>query len=366
MQIKNDGQTYAPKGKANPVCEAGEFPVGVIGLDHGHISGMCNGLSEAGADIAMVWDPDSARVKAFLKIYPGAKAAASRDEVLKNRDIRLIASAAIPGDRCGIGIEAMENGKDYFADKPPLINAEQLEAARDAVKRTGRKFSAYYAGHIHVEGAVYAENLIRENAIGRVVQVLVCCPHRAAPGTRPDWFFDKKQYGGILVDIGSHQVAQILSFAGASGARITQSYVANYKHRRWPDFEDFGDVTMICDNGVSGYFRVDWFTPDGLGAWGDGRTIILGTEGYIEIRKYIDIASDADGDHVYLVNHKGEQHIRAAGTCGFPFFGKFIRDCLDRTETAAAQDYIFKVMELAIEAQEKAWAAGIGKFVGGD
>ncbi|MDR1318544.1 MAG: gfo/Idh/MocA family oxidoreductase, partial [Treponema sp.] len=258
----------------------------------------------------------------------------------------------------------LENGKDYFADKPPLINADQLRAAREAVKRTGGKFSAYYAEYIHVEGAVYAEKLIRENVIGKVVQVLVCCPHRAALDTRPDWFFDKKQYGGIIVDIGSHQVAQILSFADAAGARITQSYVANYNHRGRPDFEDFGDATMICDNGITGYFRVDWFTPRGLGAWGDGRTFILGTDGYIEIRKYIDIASDRDGDHVYLVNHEGEQHIRAAGICGFPFFGKFIRDCLDRTETAATQDYIFKVMELAIEAQEKAWAAGIGTFRG--
>jgi predicted dehydrogenase len=362
MQTKNDGQTYAPKGRVSRVCESGEFPVGVVGLDHGHIYGMCNGLSEAGADISLVWDPEPARVQSFLEIYPGAKAARSKEEVLQSGNIRLIASAAIPKDRCGIGIEAMENGKDYFADKPPVINREQLDAAKKAVSKTGRKFSAYYAGHTHVEGAVYAEQLLEQNAIGRVVQVLVCCPHRAAVDTRPAWFFDKSMYGGIIVDIGSHQIAQILSFAGASDARITHSYAANYNHTRWPDFEDFGDVNLICDNGVAGYFRVDWFTPKGLGAWGDGRTFIVGTDGYIEIRKYIDIANDPDGDHVYLVNHEGERLIRAAGTCGFPFFGQFIRDCIDRTETAATQDYIFKVMELAITAQETAWLNGTGKF----
>ena len=363
MQIKSDGQTYAPKGKVSRVCEPGEFPVGVIGLDHGHIYGMRNGLSEAGADIALVWDSEPERVKAFLDVYPGARAAASRDEIMKNGHIRLIASAAIPADRCGIGIEAMENGKDYFTDKPPLINAAQLKDARAAVEKTGRKFSAYYAGHIHVEAAVYAEELVRQKAIGKVVQVMICCPHRQAAETRPHWFFDKSRYGGIIVDIGSHQIAQILSFAGASGARVTQSYVANYNNSQWPDFEDFGDATLICDNGVAAYFRVDWFTPKGLGAWGDGRTFIVGTDGYIEIRKYIDIASDAEGDHVYLVNAEGERHIQAAGTCGFPFFGRFIRDCVDGTEKAASQDHVFRVMELAIEAQEKAWAAGVGKFL---
>ena len=362
MQIKNDGQTYAPKGKAKPVCQSGEFPIGVVGMDHGHIYGICNGLSEAGAEVALVWDPVPERVKAFLEAYPGAKAAQSRDEVMKSPNIRLVASAAIPKDRCGIGLEAMENGKHYFADKPPLIDSSQLLAARETAARTGKKFCGYYAGHIHVEAAVYAEELVKQGAIGRVVQIMICCPHRAAVETRPAWFFDKKQFGGIIVDIGSHQIAQILTLTGAKDAKITQSYVANYNHRQYPDFEDFGDATLICDNGCSAYFRVDWFTPKGLGCWGDGRTFILGTDGYIEIRKYIDVATDADGDHVYLVNHEGEQHIRAANTVGFPFFGQFIRDCIDGTESAATQDYIFKVMELSIEAQEKAWAAGIGSF----
>jgi predicted dehydrogenase len=362
MQIKNDGQTYAPKGKSEPVCKKGEFPIGVIGMDHGHIYGMCNGLGEAGAEVALVWDPVPERVNKFLEAFPNARAASSRDEVIKSPNIRLIASAAIPKDRCGIGIEAMENGKDYFSDKPPLLNAGQLNEAKEAVSRTGRKFSVYYSGNIHAEAVVYAGELIKQGAIGRVVQIMICCPHRASINTRPDWFFDKKQYGGIIVDIGCHQIAQILFFTGAKDAKVTQSYVANYNHRQYPDFEDYGDVTLLCDNGCTGYFRIDWFTPRGLGAWGDGRTFIVGTDGYIELRKYIDIASSTEGDHVYLVNHEKEQHIIAAGTVGFPFFGKFIRDCIDGTENAATQDYIFKVMELSVIAQEKAWAAGTGKF----
>lgn len=362
MQQKSDGQHYAPTGKALAVCAAGECPVGVIGLDHGHIYGMCNGLAEAGADIALVWDADPAKVKAFLKAYPGAKAARSMDQVLQDGSIRLIASAAIPDMRCEIGLAAMRHGKDYFADKPPLITRAQLAAARAAVRETGRRFGVYYSERLHVEAAVYAGDLIAQGAVGKVVQVMGWGPHRASVNTRPPWFFDKQRYGGILVDIGCHQIEQILSYASACSATIAASRVANYSHTAWPAFEDFGDVSLVCDNGVSGYFRVDWFTPDGLGAWGDGRTLIVGTEGTIEIRKYLDVAADPQGDHLILVNREGERHIRCAGTCGFPFFGRFIRDCIDRTETAMSQEHAFTAIALAIEAQERALKGGVGGF----
>ncbi|GHS85818.1 oxidoreductase [Synergistales bacterium] len=362
MQEKKDGQNYAPRGKAVAVVAPGEFSVGVIGLDHGHIYGMCNGLSEAGADISLVWDSDSEKVAAFQKAFPNAKKAGSAEEVLGKKGIRLVASASVPADRCDIGVAAMESGHDFFVDKPPLITREQLSKVKTTVRDTGRKWGVYYSERLHVEAAVRAGELVEQGAIGRVVQVMGWGPHRVGTAARPGWFFDKAKYGGILVDVGCHQIEQILAYAGASGAKITNSHVANFNHTDHPRFEDFGDASLICDNGVVGYFRVDWFTPEGLGAWGDGRTIILGTEGYIEIRKYINVATDSEGDHVFLVDREGERHIKAAGTCGFPFFGSFIRDCVDRTETAMSQDHTFAAIELAIEAQEMAWSSGAGGF----
>ena len=353
MQKKADGQNYAPKGKAQAVVAPGEFPVGVIGLDHGHIYGQCNGLSESGADIHLVYDPDPAKVEAFVKTFPNVQVARSAQEVLES-NVKLIATAAIPDDRGEISIQALQHGKHAFADKPPVITRDQLSRARAAVEASGCKFGMYYSERLHVEAAVYAEQLIREGAIGRVLQVTGFGPHRANLPTRPDWFLDKSRYGGILVDIGCHQIEQILFFTGATNATIESSRVANYNHKSHPGFEDFGDATITCDNGTNGYFRVDWFTPNGLGAWGDGRTTILGTDGYIELRKYIDIARDGEGDHVYLVNHEGERHIQAAGTCGFPFFGRFIKDCIEGTETAMKMEHGFRAIELAIEAQEKA------------
>jgi hypothetical protein len=55
---------------------------------------------------------------------------------------------------------------------------------------------------------------------------------------------------------------------------------------------------MVLGDRGTGYIRVDWYSPDGLGTWGDGRLFILGTEGYIELRKYIDIAGRKGGNHL--------------------------------------------------------------------
>lgn len=358
MQKKKDGAMYAPKGRSKPVCAPGDFPVGVIGLDHGHIYGMCNGLTEAGAEITLVYDSDPAKVAQFQQAFPSAKAAASKDEVYAS-NVKMIASASIPLDRGPLGVEAMRHGKDFFVDKPPLITLEHLEQVRQTVRETGQKFFCYFSERLHVEGSVYAQQLLEQGKIGKVVQVMGWGPHRMGPeSSRPDWFFEKDVYGGILTDIGCHQIEQIIFFSGAKDARIVHSRAGNYNHPGRPGLEDFGDCMIECDNGVTGYFRVDWFTPKGLGAWGDGRTIIEGTDGYIEIRKYIDIANNAEGDQVYYVDHEGEHHCCASGKCGFPFFGGIIRDCLDHTELVMKQDYIFRVIELAIQAEREAEKVG--------
>ena len=353
MQTR-DGMMYAPVGRAERVCEAGEFPIAAIGLDHGHIYGMCNGLLEAGAELRWVWDRDPAKMEAFCKTYGQARPASSQQQVLDDESIRLVAGASIPARRCELGLEVLRHGKDYFVDKAPFTSLEQLQAAREGVAATGRKYAVYYSERLHSESSVYAGHLIEQGAIGRVLQVIGLGPHRLNAASRPDWFFRKEMYGGILCDLGCHQVEQFLHFSGASDAVVTHSQIANYAHKQYPELEDFGDVSLVADNGATNYFRVDWFTPDGLGAWGDGRAFILGTDGYMELRKYLDVARDAELDHVYLVNHEGERRIPARGTVGYPFFGQLIRDCLDGAENAMTQEHAFKAAEISLAAQRGA------------
>lgn len=352
---KADGMNYAPKGKPAPVVKENEFIFAAVALDHGHIYGMCNGLTEAGATLKWVYDKDPEKVKKFKEAFPGVMVASSEEEVLQDEEVKLVASAAVTSERCDLGIRVMNAGKDYFTDKAPLTTLDQLVRAKEAVKRTGRKYMVYYSERIHVESAVFAGELVKNGAIGRVVQVIGMGPHRLSASSRPDWFFQKEKYGGILCDIGSHQIEQFLYYTGAKDATVVKSQVANYNHPEYPELEDFGDAMLVGDNGATQYFRVDWFTPDGLSTWGDGRTFILGTEGYIEIRKYTNVGSkDGTSDHVFLVNGEDEYHYNVAGQVGYPFFGELILDCINRTENAMTQEHAFKAAELCVKAQMQA------------
>ena len=343
--------------KPGAVVKSGEFPVGVIGLDHGHIGGMCAGLRAAGADIVLVYDRDTKKAEDFAAKY-GARAAASAEEVLSHPDIRMIASATVPWERGTLGIAAMRHGKDYFVDKTPFTQVEQLDEARRVCRETGRRYFCYFSERLHTESGILAGYLLDTGVIGRVLAVEGFGPHRIGdPASRPDWFWKKKESGGILCDIGSHQIEQVLYYTGAKSARVDYARIANYAHPEAPEFEDFGDACLTADNGATNYYRVDWFTTPGLSNWGDGRTLIVGTKGHIELRKFVNLASNGsapNGEMVLWADEDGEHSICAKGLVGAPFFGQMILDCLERTERAMTQEHIFMASELCIACEAQA------------
>ncbi len=345
---------YTPAPKPGIVVKPGEFVFAASHLEHDHIEGMSEGLNDAGATLKWVYDEDPAKAAKFQKKFPQVKVARSFDEILGDPQVKLVASAAITSERAGVGERVMKAGKDYFTDKAPFTTMDQLTSARKVVAETGRKYAVNYAERIHNECAMFATDLVARGAIGRVLQVVNLAPHRLNKSSRPAWFFEREKYGGILCDIGSHQFEQFLAYSGATDATVTHSAIANFGNPDHPELEDFGEATLAGNNGASNYVRVDWFTPDGLSTWGDGRTFILGTGGFIELRKYVDLARAKGGDHVYMADEKGERRIEVAGKVGYRFFGEFILDCLNRTEVAMTQAHAFKAAELSLKAQSSA------------
>jgi predicted dehydrogenase len=351
----SEGANYAPAAMPKPVVEPGEFVFAAMHLDHGHIGGMTQGLLGAGGTLKWVYDPQPERAAAFKEQFPEVTIASSEEEVLADPEVHLVAAAAVPVDRAPLGIRVMEAGKDYFTDKTPLISLEQLAEAKAAVERTGKKYMVYYSERVHVEAAVLATQLIQKGAIGKVLQVTGMGPHRMGdPSTRPDWFFERARYGGILTDIGSHNFEQMLTFTGSEDAEILSSSIGNFGNPEHPELDDFGDAHIALSSGATGFVRVDWFTPTGLRTWGDGRTFVVGTEGYLELRKYIDVTTDNGPNQVILVDAEGEHRLEADGKVGYPFFGELVLDVLHRTENAMTQEHAFKAVELALKAQEAA------------
>jgi len=349
------GFDYAPTSKTlPPVVEPGEFIFSVTGLDHGHIFGQTNGLIDAGGTLKNVYDSDPVKVDDFLGRYPQAKAVGSLDEILGDDETLCVASASVPCDRGPLGVQVLKAGKHYFTDKSPFTTLAQLEDAKQAVAETGKRYMCYFSERLHNESSMKATELIQGGAVGKVVQVINLAPHRMSRDARPDWFFEKDKYGGILTDIGSHQFEQFLAFTGATDGAVNFARVENFTATDKPGFEDFGETSLTMNTGASCYCRIDWLTPDGLRVWGDGRCFVIGTEGTMEIRKYISLARQEPGNKILLVNGEEEKEIDCDGSTGFPFFGELILDLLNGTDKAMTQEHVFKAAELSMVAQEMA------------
>ena len=345
---------YAPRPKPGPVVKPGEFVFAATNLDHNHINGQCSALIAAGATLKWVYDPDEKKRADFIRRFKDAKPARSLDEILQDPEVKLVAAAAVTSERGPLGCRVMEAGKDYFTDKAPFTTLEQIAQARQVAKKTGKKYMVYYSERLTSEAAMFATDLVQDGVIGKVVHVFGLGPHRLSKSTRPQWFFERAKYGGILCDIGSHQCEQFLTYAGVTDATVGSAAVGNFANPDTPELEDFGEASFVGNNGATNQFRVDWFTPGGIKPFGDGRTFILGTKGYIELRKYVDIGRDARGDNLYLVDDKAEHYFNVSGKVGLRFFGELILDCLNRTEKAMTQEHAFKAGELCIRAQAAA------------
>jgi predicted dehydrogenase len=327
-----------------------------IGLDHPHIFGQVGALLAAGGELVAFQASQPEQASGFARAFSGADQVDDEREILEDESIDVVTCAAIPAERAGVGIRAMQHGKDVLMDKPGATTLEQVSELRRVQRETGRIYSVFFSERHESPATVRAAELVRGGAIGDVVQVLGLGPHRANLPSRPPWFVDRERYGGILCDIASHQVDQFLWLAQADDARITSSLVANYKHPEHPGLEDYGEIHLRAGR-VHGLARVDWYTPDALSTWGDGRLFVLGTDGYVEVRKYCDLGGRTGTDHLFIVDGREMRRIDCSQVA-LPFAPRFLDDVRNRTETAMPQEHTFRVCEIAIRAELQAERLG--------
>ena len=327
--------------------------LGVVGIDHGHIFGMLGHLLHRGARCTSWWsDGEAVTERKFREVFPDLDRVDDRRRIIESDEVDLVLIAAVPAERASLAVEAMLAGKDVMVDKPGCTTLDQLADLRRTQAETGRIWTVDFSERFEVRSVTEASRLVAAGAIGRVVQTVNLAPHKQNLATRPAWYFERERYGGILTDIGSHQIDQFLHFTGSTDVEIAHAWVENTTRPEHPGFQDYGEVTFRGDRG-HGFVRVDWFTPDGLPTWGDGRLFLLGTEGTIEVRKYTDVGRDHVPDQLFLVN--GDQHrVIDCRTSPLPYFGQLLDDVRDRTETAVTHAHTFRTMEVALRAQAMA------------
>ena len=330
---------------------------GVCGMSHDHIHGMIGAIQRGGGELVSYWGAEPDKLAVFAKRYPNAKQARGQHEVLQDSSLQLVMSSHIANERAGIGVRAMKAGKDFLADKPGITTLNDLSLVRKIIAETKRIYGILYSERLEVRAAVHAGELIKQGAIGKVIQTINIAPHQVIQragdngggSARPGWFWEDVQFGGILCDIGSHQIDQFLFYTGSTKAEIAAAQIANVRHPDHPRFQDFGDMMLQGDKGL-GYVRLDWFTPNGLGTWGDGRLFVLGTDGYIELRKYTNVAVSKQGNNMFLVDGNRARFIDCSNGA-LPFGPQFVADIVNRTHTAQDQTQCLLAAELAIRAQ---------------
>jgi len=332
----------------------------VCGMSHDHIYLMVEAIRRGGGELVLAYATEPDKIARFKKRYSDVKWASTVDEILNDKSIHLVLSSQVASERAPLGVRVMKSGKDFLSDKPGITTLEQLAAVRKTIAETGRIYAVEYSERFDVKAAVKAGELVKQGAIGRVIQTINIAPHQISQragdaggsGGRPDWFWNDAQFGGILCDIGSHQIDQFLYYTGSTKAEVVASQIANLQHPQHPHFQDFGDMMLQGNNGC-GYVRLDWFTPYGLGTWGDGRLFILGTEGYIEARKYTNVAVNTQGNNLFVVDGKSSRYIDC-NNLTLPFGPQFVADVVNRTHTAQDQDQCLLAAELSIKAQNGA------------
>ena len=328
----------------------------VVGMAHEHVFGLTKYLIDSGGKAVTVYAPESERLTRYLKRFPDIPLAGSVDDILNNARVDVVVGIPPFNARAELGIQVMRSGKDYLADKPGFTSLAQLEAVKRVQTETTRKYTVFFGERLTSPVTIKADELVKAGAIGRVIHVIGTGPHRLNPSSRPDWFFKSAKTGGILNDLACHQIDQFLHFSGSTTAQITSARIANFNHPEHPDFEDYGDITLHSDT-ATGFVRVDWFTPDGLPTWGDVRLLIMGTEGYIELRKNCDLSGRDGGNHLFLVNHAGQQYINCDDV-PITFGKRYFDDLKHRTENAISQAHCYTVSELALLARQQAIRIG--------
>lgn len=327
----------------------------VIGLDHRHVYDLTDALLTAGAT-CVGYDPvtsDPRVLAGFRKRFPDIPAQ-DREALLDDPATDFIVLAAIPRDRARIAVDAMRRGKDVMVDKPGVTSLDDLALLRLTVAETGRIWSVAL-GRLLSRSVQAALRVARSGEIGHPVHLTHLAPHRLNRDLRPAWFFDKPAYGGIITDIGTHSVDQFVAFAGTTDVSIDMATIGSFGTK--PEgFEDFAEFVLSSDN-LRGYARVDWFTPDGLASWGDGRLFLVGTEGTLELRKNLDLEGRTGGNHMFVVSRTETRHVDCSAE-PLPYFDDFIADVRDRTERAMKQQEVFAICDLTLRLQ-----AGATRFV---
>jgi len=160
-----------------------------------------------------VADPVAARATE-VAAASGAEAVADWRAVVSRRDVDAVVVATPNAFLAEIAIAALSAGKHVLAEKPMGRNLAEAEEMRAAACRAGRVVKIGF-NHRYHPGIAEARRLVKDGAIGEVINLHCRYGHGGRPGYEREWRGNRALAGGgELLDQGVHVVDLFHWFAG--------------------------------------------------------------------------------------------------------------------------------------------------------
>lgn len=279
-----------------------ELRVAMAGLAHGHGTGFLKSLSALpGVKIVGFFDSENPQAAKQASEEFGTPVYEDLEQLLRHAGANMMLTAAVNDKKSQYIVQALDAGLHCMADKPLVSSMEELESIERALERN--KSSKLYLMLTERFNAalVAAKQIVDRGEIGRVTNIVAIRPHRLNPEARPAWMFDSRRYGGILNDIGIHDLDIARWFTGNEMDRVLAASTSNHRSCCFTDFNDNGEAMVRMKDGAIAFIYVHWMTPDAYPAHGETRFIITGTRGQIEVnspeqtvRYYSDVTPPTD------------------------------------------------------------------------
>ena len=321
-----------------------------IGLQHGHIRSFLSRMQEAPeVELVAVAEAEEAVRDRYAQEFavPGY---ASAQELLENHAVDIVGSAPIHADAGPLVCEAFRAGAHVVMDKP-VYSLEQLEEVRRAQADSGRQFWLMLTVR-YSAGARAMKELCRSGQLGRFVNFLALRPHKLTIASRPGWMFDSSKYLGIIGDLAVHDLDALRWVTGEEVTELT-AYHSNARFTERADFTDNGEILARTESGGTALIRADWLTPDASPMHGDCRFLVVGTEGYVEVRPGKDILGNRQAP-VTLSTNTAPPEAVALPEIERSFYEDFFAACSGAADTELTTEDCIRSSELALRAREAA------------
>jgi predicted dehydrogenase len=173
----------------------GSIKIGIIGAG-GMAPYHYQGFTQAGAEVIAMADTDISRARAFAQSRGIAKTYAGLGEMLKGSPDLDAVSIITPNKfHKPLAVEALESGLHVYCEKPPALNAAEMETMAETSKKAGKRLMFDFNNRARPE-ALALKRYIREGKAGVINSAQAVWIRRAGIPGFGGWFTTKALSGG--------------------------------------------------------------------------------------------------------------------------------------------------------------------------